>query len=112
MSVYEATEASVAAAVSAGALDPALSAGPVAAVLALARKIDGWDDVVQAAMEDREDGAKLPIPLHDNTSIPTYLKYCEALQLTPSKVPARPAAEKVDPIDELKAKRGRRAQAG
>jgi len=83
----------------------------VAAVLALARKIDGWDDVVQAAMEGREDGAKLPIPLHDNTSIPTYLRYCEALQLTPSKVPAKPAQE-VDPIDELKRKRAGRAKAG
>lgn len=111
MSVYEATERSVAQAVAAGALDAALSAGPVAAVLALARKIDGWDDVVEAAMEQREDGARLPVPLHDNTSIPTYLKYCEALHLTPSKVPAKPAAE-VDPIDELKAKRGRRSQAG
>ncbi|QSZ47220.1 hypothetical protein [Arthrobacter sp. D5-1] len=111
MSVYEATERSVAQAITSGALDENLSAGPVAAVLALARKIDGWDAVVEAAMEDREDGAKLPIPLHDNTSIPTYLRYCEALQLTPSKMPAKAAAE-VDPIDELKAKRGKRAQAG
>jgi hypothetical protein len=31
--------------------------------------------------------------------------------LTPSKMPVKAAAE-VDPIDELKAKRGRRAQAG
>lgn len=111
MSVYEATEASVAAAVASGALDPALSAGPVAAVLALARKIDGWDAVVEAAMEGREDGAKLPIPVHDNTSIPTYLRYCEALQLTPSKMPAKPAAE-VDPIDELKKKRASRTKVG
>lgn len=111
MSVYEATEASVAAAVGSGALDAALSAGPVAAVLALARKIDGWDAVVEAAMEGREDGGKLPIPLHDNTSIPTYLKYCEALQLTPSKMPAK-VAQEVDPIDELKRKRAGRAQAG
>lgn len=111
MSVYEATERSVAQAIASGALDESLSAGPVAAVLALARKIDGWDAVVEAAMEGREDGAKLPIPLHDNTSIPTYLRYCEALQLTPSKMPVKAAAE-VDPIDELKAKRGRRAQAG
>lgn len=111
MSVYEATEASVAAAVSSGALDAALSAGPVAAVLALARKIDGWDAVVEAAMEGREDGAKLPIPIHDNTSIPTYLRYCEALHLTPSKMSAKPAAE-VDPIDELKKKRASRSKAG
>lgn len=111
MSVFEATERSVAQAVSSGALDATLSAGPIAATLALARKIDGWDAVVEAAMDDREDGAKLPIPLHDNTSIPTYLKYCEALQLTPSKVPAKVTAE-VDPIDELKRKRAGRAQAG
>lgn len=108
MSVYDATERSVAYAIDSGALDANLSAGPVAAVLALARKIDGWDAVIEAAMEDREDGAKLPIPLHDNTSIPTYLRYCEALQLTPSKMPAKAAVE-VDPIDELKAKRGRKA---
>ena len=111
MSVYEATELSVSHAIASGALDANLSAGPVAAVLALARKIDGWDAVIEAAMEDREDGAKLPIPLHDNTSIPTYLRYCEALQLTPSKMPAKAAAE-VDPVDELKRKRAGRAQAG
>ena len=111
MSVYEATQLSVSHAITAGTLDANLSAGPVAAVLALARKIDGWDAVIEAAMEDREDGAKLPIPLHDNTSIPTYLRYCEALQLTPSKMPAKAAAE-VDPIDELKRKRAGRAQAG
>lgn len=108
MSVYEATERSVAQAISSGAIDADLSAGPIAATLALARKIDGWDAVVEAAMGGREDGAKLPIPLHDNTSIPTYLKYCEALQITPSKMAARAAVE-VDPIDELKAKRGRKA---
>jgi len=111
VSVYEATQLSVSHAITAGTLDANLSAGPVAAVLALARKIDGWDAVIEAAMEDREDGAKLPIPLHDNTSIPTYLRYCEALQLTPSKMPAKAAAE-VDPIDELKRKRAGRAQAG
>lgn len=111
MSVFEATERSVAHAAASGALDADLSAGPVAAVLALARKIDGWDAVVEAAMEGREEGAKLPIPVHDNTSIPTYLRYCEALQLTPSKMPAKPAAE-VDPIDELKKKRASRTKVG
>lgn len=111
MSVYEATEKSIAQAVSSGSLDADLSAGPVAAILALARKIDGWDAVVEAAMDDREDGARLPIPLHDNTSIPTYLKFCESLHLTPSKAPAKAATE-VDPIDELKRKRAGRAQAG
>lgn len=109
MSVFEATEESVRAAVAAGVLDPVLSAGPVEAVLALARKIDGWDAVVELAVEQRVDGQRLPVPLHDNTSIPTYLKFCEALRLTPGavKVAEKPKGRAVD---ELRSRRARKAQ--
>lgn len=109
MSVYDATQESIEAAIAAGALDRVLSAGPVAALLALARKIDGWDDVVSAAMDGREDGERLPIPLHDNTSIPTYLKYCESLRLTPSTAVAV-AVPKGRAVDELRNRRARKAK--
>lgn len=108
MNVEEATQASIDHASSSGALDPVLSAGPVAAVLALARKIDGWDAVVRLAMDQQED-AKLPVPAHDNTSIPSYLKYCEALGLTPSSA----VVVKVDKgraVDELRNRRSRKAK--
>lgn len=78
-SVQEATERSIAAAAHLTELD----AGAVAALRALANKIDHWDDVVDAAYGQNEDG-KLPVPMHDNTSIPTFLKYCETLRLTPA----------------------------
>jgi hypothetical protein len=61
-----------------------LDDGAVAALRALASKIDNWDAVVESATEQQSEGQKLPVPLHDNTSIPTFLKYCEALKLTPA----------------------------
>lgn len=79
-SIAEATERAIAAARHLTDLD----AGAVAALRALANKIDHWDDVVDAASDQREDGQKLTIPVHDNVSIPAYLKYCEALRLTPA----------------------------
>jgi len=78
--VQDSLERSISAATHLTALDD----GAVAAARALASKIDNWDAVVEAAMEQAEDGKKLPVPLHDNVAIPTFLKYCEALKLTPT----------------------------
>lgn len=64
--VYEATVAAVAAARHLGAVDQ----GAVAVLLDLARTIDG--------MPERDAEAPL-----DNVTIPTYLKYSDALGLTP-----------------------------
>lgn len=70
-------------------------AGTVAAARALADKIDAWDVIVQWALDDqRESGASRPkVPDNDNTSIPSFLKYMEALGLT---VTADRAKEKQD----------------
>lgn len=59
-------------------------AGTIAAARALADKIDHWDVIVQWAVEDKEDmGLSRPaVPQNDNTSLPTFLKYMEALGLT------------------------------
>jgi hypothetical protein len=61
-------------------------AGAVEAIRALARKIDAWDTLVQWAMEDIEDvrGARPAVPQNDNVSLASYLKYSEALGLTPA----------------------------
>ena len=70
-------------------------AGAVAAARALAAKIDAWDTIVQWAVEDAHEsearGARPAVPANDNTSLPSFLKYLEALQLVP------PAAEKAKP---------------
>jgi len=81
--VREALDESVAAATHLGSLD----AGAVAAARALADKIDCWDTIVDWAMDDAVqlgDGRGRPaVPANDNTSLPTFLRYCEALGLTP-----------------------------
>lgn len=62
-------------------------AGTVAVLLCLARTIDAMDAPVEL-----EDGGRKPKPF-DNVTIPTYLKYAEALGLT---VAARKRAAVVD----------------
>lgn len=61
-------------------------AGTVRAAQALADKIDAWDQIVEWAFEDMaEAGSKRPaVPQNDNVSLPSFLKYCEALGLTPA----------------------------
>ena len=67
-------------------------AGAVAAARALAAKIDAWDTIVQWALDDAAVNDRRPsVPANDNTSLPSFLKYLEALQLVP------PAAEKAKP---------------
>lgn len=101
-SVVDATNASVAAA---SHLDvDGKDAGAIAALLAVARKIDDLDTIIDAVMEtiEREPESNVKMPPADNVSLPTYLKYCEALGLTPSsrgllgKMPAETQAAETD----------------
>lgn len=58
--------------------------GAVEALRALARKIDAWDQIVEWALDEAADEERRPmVPANDNVSLPTYLKYCESLGLTP-----------------------------
>ena len=84
------------------------------ALLALAKKIDAWDTIVDWAFEDAAENDSRPkVPAHDNTSLPTFLKYCEALGLTPATRRALAAEVKPerDAVDELKNKRRRKQEA-
>lgn len=80
--VVGATEESIKAAKHLTALDK----GAIEALLALARKIDAWDQIVDWALDDaREDeGGRPKVPQNDNVSISAYLKGCEQLGLTPT----------------------------
>lgn len=76
----------------------AKDAATVAAARALAWKIDHWNELAEQAIADAETkgkGARPAVPLNDNTSIPTFLKYCAVLGLTP---------EEEKPVKTVKAK--------
>lgn len=81
-SLAEATEAAIEAAKHLTEMD----AGAIEALRALARKIDAWDQIVEWALDDAADreGSRPVVPANDNVSIPTYLKFCESLGLTPT----------------------------
>lgn len=106
MSVFESFQASVKAA---GHIDAdGVDAGAVAAAGALARKIDEWDQIVQWAIEDAAESESRPkVPANDNTSLPTFLRYCEALGLTPGarKAVGDQPKKEADPLEDLKSKR-------
>lgn len=72
--VFAATEASIAAATHLGPMD----AGSVEVLRSLARTIDAINDGAHAADENGK-----PRSL-DNVTVPTYLKACDALGLTPA----------------------------
>ena len=86
------------------ALDSALAAAEhlepkhaatVVAARALAEKIDAWQVIVEWALEDAAESESRPkVPANDNTSLPTFLKYMEALQLVP---PTKAAAAPTKP---------------
>jgi hypothetical protein len=57
--------------------------GTVEALRVLARKIDEDEARWELALRWAE-AMKLRPPSQDNVSLPTYLRYCEALGLTPS----------------------------
>lgn len=71
VSVANATERSIKKAHDAGALDLDLSAGPIAALRKIARLLDDPD-------------FPLVMGKLDNVSLPTYLRYCTELRLTPA----------------------------
>lgn len=91
--VREALDEAVAAAKHLGPLD----AGAIAAARALADKIDAWDVIVEWALDDANqegDGARPKVPANDNTSLPTFLRYCDSLGLTPAgRTKLEPAKE-------------------
>ena len=70
-----------------------------AAARALARKIDAWDVIVEWALDDAAQGKGRPaVPANDNVSIASFLKYLDALGLTPEDeapgaLPGRPATK-------------------
>lgn len=61
-------------------------AGAIAALLAAARKLDDWDRVLDAYFEQLEMDPESTVrpPAQDNATLGHYLKYCEALGLTPA----------------------------
>lgn len=77
--VLEATEASIAAASHLTDAD----AGAVAALRMLAQKIDTEDELRDVALSWSEEHKQRP-PSIDNVSVPTYLKFCDSLGLTPA----------------------------
>lgn len=111
VSVADATERALAAATH---LDDT-HAGAIEALRAVARKIDAWDQIVEWAIEDARstDGkeSRPKVPQNDNVSLPTYLKFCESLGLTPLGQTKLPKQEKpaANALDDLAAKRNRRA---
>lgn len=94
----------------------------VAAARSLAKKIDAWDIIVDWAIEDAaERGGRPAVPANDNVSIASFLKYLDALGLTPeSEAPAvstpgrpavKPPATAAKPTNKVLAFR-QKAQAG
>ena len=77
--VLDATVAAIKAAAHLGPMD----AGAVETIKALALKIDAQDEYMEALADDAADRNLRP-PSQDNVSIPTYLKFCESLGLTPA----------------------------
>lgn len=75
--VAKATEVSIKAAAHLGTLDT----GAVEVLRHLARSIDATHQDLTNAVDDDPDGKSRSL---DNVTVPTYLKYCEALGLTPS----------------------------
>lgn len=66
-------------------------AAAVAAARALAAKIDAWNIIVEWAIDDADQQDRRPsVPMNDNVSLPSFLKYLDALQLLPPAEKAKP----------------------
>ena len=87
MSVLRATRVALKAAGLSSTFGP--DAGAVAVLLRLAATIDNMAAVEEALLRLPDDDERARRPSLDNVSIPTYLKYADALGLTPA---ARAAA--------------------
>ncbi len=103
--VSDALESAIAAASHLTARD----AAAVAAARALAAKIDAWEQIVSWALDDAaQSGSRPAVPANDNTTLPTFLKYMEALQLVPPPVekakpgPASSASPAQQAINEMR----------
>ena len=98
MPVLDQTQRSINAAIADGSLDASISAGPIAAVLKVAEAIDDPDFPYA--------GGRL-----DNVSLPTYLKYCDALGLTPAARKGQSASDaKGGKLAQLRSIEGGRAK--
>lgn len=99
-----------------------IDGGAVAALRAVSRKIDVQDDYFKALADDAAEHNGRP-PSMDNVSLPTYLKFCESLGLSPAgrkqfnaankpdkpavrTKPATAVVSKDAPVDELAKRRG------
>ena len=74
-------------AITAAAHLTAVDEGALAAARALADKIDAWGVIVDWALDDvagKDTSERPAVPQNDNTSLPTFLRYCDALGLTPA----------------------------
>ena len=80
--LVQSTKSAITSARKAGNLADADMASCVA-ILELATKIQVQDDYFDALMMDAIENGRRP-PSQDNVSMPTFLKYAEALGLTPS----------------------------
>ena len=89
-----------------------VDAAAVEALLALARKIDAWDVIAGWALDDAGGEGRPAVPANDNTSLGSFLKFCESLGLTPvgRKSLDLGGRVEVDPVDELKRRRVEAAQ--
>ena len=79
-SIVDATEAAIKAATHLTVMDK----GAVEALRFLAKKIATEDTLRDMALEWAAEDEKRRPPSVDNVSIPTYLKFCESLGLTPA----------------------------
>lgn len=62
----------------------AMDAAAIEGARALADKIDAWDQIVEWAREDAGDDGRPAVPVHDNISPGSFLKYLIELGLTPA----------------------------
>lgn len=87
----------------------AVHAGTVKAARMLARKIDAWETIVAWALDEANQECKRPsVPQNDNVSIASFLKYMDALGLTPEleapakKQTTKPADKPASPVDAMR----------
>jgi len=82
--------------------------GAIEALRSLADKIDAWDTIVDWANDDAAhvEGKRPAVPANDNVSIPTYLKFCESLGLTPAGRARLPEKKSEAPVGKLALLRG------
>ena len=102
-------EESLAVSVSAAKHLTVADSAAVEAARALARKIDAWDVIVDWAVDDAAESESRPkVPQNDNVSLASFLKYCDALGLTPAARSAVAPVKSAEVKDDLKAFKAKR----